>query len=76
MLLPLSHDENSAHNVYKFISHVVWYTDYITPHSLAGVLDMGPQEGTWVLTRSRTLFEYGNNKYRWALIRICMFVTY
>ena len=76
MLLPLSHDENSAHNVYNFISHVVWYTDYITPHSLAGVLDMGPQEGTWVLTRSRNMFEYGNNQYRWALIRILMFVTY
>ena len=59
MLCPLSRDEVSAHNIHTLLSEVTWYTEDLAPHELAGKLDMGPQDGTWVLTQPRVLFERG-----------------
>ena len=58
LLLPLSRDEFSAHSVYNYLSTLPSYTEELAPHMLqVGMIDIGPEEGTWVISTPRCLFE-------------------
>ena len=57
LLIPLSRDEYSANNIHTFMSNLTNYTEQLTPHTLAKVIDIGPEEGTWITRVSRPILE-------------------
>ncbi len=57
LLIPLSRDEYSAHNIHNFMLNLKSYSEQLSPPTLAKVIDIGPEEGTWIIRGLRPILE-------------------
>ena len=63
LLHPLTSDPLSTHYLFQHLSNVSYFTELFSPRALGACVDLGEEEGTWVLTHPRTLYAEG----RWSL---------